>query len=69
MFEYPEPIDLTCGCKVSWRRYATKQQAEEASKVAAEERSYQLEQGYDFGYQWPGDISKNSDGTYTVVCP
>ena len=69
MFKYPEPLSLECGCKVMWRKYATKQEAEEASKIARKEGTHQSYQGYDFGYLCPGDISKNEDGTYTVVCP
>lgn len=44
-------------------------EAEEAAKIAARDRDLDLAEGYDFGYLCPGDISKNEDGTYTVVCP
>ena len=67
--KYPIPLKHECGCKVSWRTYKTAVEAEEAAKIAARDRDLDLAEGYDFGYLWPGDISKNDDGTYTVVCP
>lgn len=69
MFKYPEPLSLECGCKVMWRIYATRQEAEEASKVAKKEARERISQGYDFGYLSPGSISTKEDGTYTVTCP
>lgn len=67
--KYPEPLDMDVGCKVIRRTYATEDDANKCAEVAAEEREVQLSRGYDFGYCWPGDITKNEDGTYTVVCP
>lgn len=55
-FDYPEPVDHRTGCKVSWNYYATEQDALKASEVAKAEGQYQLGQGYDFGYCWPGTI-------------
>ena len=69
MMEYPEPLHIDVGCKVIRRKYATKAEADKCAEVAAEEMQVQLAQGYDFGYCWPGDITENDDGTYTVVCP
>ena len=67
--DYPKPLDLECGCKVSWRTYKTLEEAEQAAKVAAVDRDSDLAEGYDFGYLWPGTITKNEDGNYSVVCP
>lgn len=68
-YKYPEPLKRESGCKVCWRTYANESDAQQASKVAEEERAVRLRQGYDFGYQWPGNIRKNANETYTVTCP
>ena len=67
--EYPKPLEHECGCKVSWRTYKTAVEAEEAAKIAAIDGEADLAEGYDFGYLSPGSITKNENGTYTVVCP
>jgi len=69
MFKYPKPLSVESGCKVMWRTYATRQEAEEASKVAEKEARVRISQGYDFGYSSPGSIRTKEDGTYTVTCP
>ena len=68
-YNYPESLKTEFGCKVCWRTYTTEQEAQQASKVAEEERGARLDEGYDFGYQWPGSIRKNADDTYIVTCP
>ena len=67
--DYPKPLSLEVGCKVSWRTYATLTEAHEAAKVAQEDAELDKMMGYDFGYLIPSTITKNEDQTYTVVCP
>ena len=65
----PEEIDSRCGCKVSWLTYATREDAEIASRFAARQAHRKAELGYDFGYLVPGTITEHPDGTCTVVWP
>lgn len=58
----PKGISMEVGCKVKWRTYATEEEAVEASKVAAHNRELDLARGYDFGYCWPGSITKTDEG-------
>jgi len=73
-FQYPKPVDMRVGCKVSWLYYQTKAEAEAAAAVAKHEAKYKAGQGYGFGYMVPGEISKtgprdkNSD-LYEVCIP
>jgi hypothetical protein len=57
------------GAKVSWYYYDTHEAACHASVVAEQRAARMWMDGYDFGYQIPGRVTKNSDGTYTVVVP
>lgn len=57
------------GNKVSWYRFANKEDAEAASKIAIHNGEIQLSAGYDFGYMCVGSITENQDGSYTVVFP
>ena len=65
----PEEIGYEGGCKVSWRPYATREDAEVASGFAMRAAHERAALGYDFGYQSPGAITDNEDGTFTVVWP
>lgn len=56
------------GCKVSWIVYSTIEQAEKASKVAQHNAVIFAGWGYDFGYQWPGNIRKVDNG-FEVCIP
>lgn len=49
-------ISEQSGCKVGWAYYSTEAEATERSKVESERRDRKFEQGYDFGYQWPGTV-------------
>lgn len=67
--DYSKPVKTRSGCKVSWAYYATEAEAKECG-IAARFNAQILEaQGYDFGYQSPGSISKTSDGLYEVCLP
>lgn len=60
--EYPRPLKINSGCKVSWYSYATLEEAKECSEAAISNARIKSYQGYDFGYQCPGDISKSDNG-------
>ena len=53
----PESQAYRSGCKVRWKYYDSREDAELASKAASHDREIQLGRGYDFGYCWPGSIS------------
>lgn len=44
------------GCKVGWAYYDNEEEAAVRAAAEAEARVRKAEQGYDFGYQWPGSI-------------
>jgi hypothetical protein len=67
-FEYPEALRIESGCKVCWRYYAKKREANAAAEVAKAHAEARAAQGYDFGYQTPGQITA-ANGLYIVVCP
>lgn len=64
----PGEVAIRTGCKVSWRTYATKAEAERCAKAARHNAVDLAAMGYDFGYQMPGSISKVTLG-YEVVLP
>jgi len=66
---YPLPASTRAGAKVGWYTYNTQKEALQASVVAEEVAARMWMKGYDFGYQIPGEVTKNPDGTYTVVVP
>ena len=66
-YNYPEPQKKEIGCKVSWYTYSSLEDAEKASKIAKEDAIESAEMGFDFGYLTPSTITKNDDGTFTVV--
>lgn len=61
---YPEPKEMRSGMKVSWNYYETEADAKACSEAAKHNAQIALSQGYDFGYQSPGQIRKpNGAGT------
>jgi hypothetical protein len=61
MTTYAEPTapkhqSYRSGCKVSWKYYDSREDAELAAKAAEHDANIQLSRGYDFGYCWPGSI-------------
>lgn len=69
-FDYPQAFAEEAGCKVSWKRYHTEADAVRAAVVAKKEARHLAAQGYDFGFQVPGSISRSTvDGAYIVVVP
>jgi hypothetical protein len=64
---YPEADEYRSGCKVSWNYYRDEARAKEAAIAARHNAKLQMAQGYDFGYQCPGNITKmrsNFDGEW-----
>lgn len=57
------------GCKVGWNTYDDRAEANAAAKQAVERAAAMAAEGYDFGYQCPGEIRVNQDGTFTVTVP
>jgi len=66
---YPPPASTRAGSKVGWYTYNTHQEALHASVVGEQVAARMWMDGYDFGYQIPGRVTKNQDGTWTVVVP
>lgn len=66
---YPEADDLRVGCKVSWRIYGDRKDAEECAKAARHNADIKASQGYDFGWCMPGSIDKLDDGRFEVCLP
>lgn len=61
-----QAIRYRSGCKVCWYIFASKEIAEEASKVALLLAVEAAKQGFDFGYQSPGAVQKVSWPKLTV---
>jgi hypothetical protein len=67
--DYPAFVSRRTGCKVSWLRYKTLAEAEQASDAAKHNAKIVANLGFDFGYQSPGEIIKMDSGLYEVVIP
>lgn len=68
MSDYPEPVKIDSGCKVGWMYYSDLADAEACSKLARLEAGRKESDGYDFGYQVPGQIQK-VDNLFMVTIP
>lgn len=70
---YPESQGMDVGCKVSWRYYDSKEDAEKCAEAAKNNGRIQASRGYDFGYCAPGSIelmkSGPNEGRYKVCLP
>lgn len=63
-------ISTRSGCKVGWDTYDDEAEAQAASARAREQAVKLARQGYDFGYQMPGYVTKAPDkDEWTVVVP
>lgn len=68
--KYPKPIKHECGCKVSWMYYDNKLDAERAAEIAEAEAVKLEQEGFDWGYQWIGEIQySQSQNLYRVTTP
>lgn len=65
----PTAVSQRTGCKVSWQSYSTMDEAKIAARHAEIDAEYAAEQGYDFGYCTPGNITPKDDGTFEVTFP
>ena len=50
-------VKTESGCKVGWSTYDVESEAREAAKQAHSRAVSMLQQGYDFGYQSPGEVT------------
>lgn len=66
---YPIAKHEESGCKVGWLTYDKEEDAKTASKAARYNAEILAAQGYDFGYQAPGEIRRTSAGEFVVVIP
>lgn len=67
---YPAPIDMKVGCKVSWYFYKDEATARKCAAIAEHNAQLDLAEGFDFGYQVPGNIDHNpTEGLYRVCIP
>lgn len=62
-------VSQRSGCKVGWVTVDNLAEADWLADQAAEQAARMHANGYDFGYQMPGSITENADGTFTVVTP
>ena len=67
--DLPKPIKKRSGCKVGWWYYDNLQDAQQVAAWAEQEAERMTRGGYDFGYCWPGSISKATDGLFEVTIP
>lgn len=70
---YPTPQATDSGSKVSWNYYKDQEDAIKAARTAEKEAHRLMMDGYDFGFQCPGDISLiregEHQGMYRVTLP
>jgi hypothetical protein len=57
----PQAVKSASGCKVSWRWYATMEEAQIAAQWAYHQAVWYDSMGYDFGYQCPGSVAKDGE--------
>ena len=61
--EVPAHQARRSGCKVHWRYYDSREDAEQAAKIADHQADIQWGLGYDFGYCSPGTIVWTEPGS------
>jgi hypothetical protein len=61
--KYPEQdlVSTRGGMKVGFRTYSSEATANECAAAAENNRDIKLDQGHDFGYMWPGEITQDGD--------
>lgn len=67
--DYPHTDDYRTGCKVGWRYYRNRADAEACSEAAIYNANIKAYMGYDFGYCAPGHIVEMDDGRFEVCIP
>lgn len=51
-------LGIESGCKVGWAFYDDQKEAEQRARDENVRRVDKAMRGYDFGYQWPGSITR-----------
>lgn len=67
--DYPKTDAVRSGCKVGWRIYTDRHDAEVCAEAARWNAVIQESHGYDFGYCMPGSITVLEDGRFEVCIP
>lgn len=62
-------VSSTAGNKVGWETFDNLAEAEARAETARARAAEKAEQGYDFGYQVPGEIWRDRDGNWRVTIP
>lgn len=62
--DYPDAQAYRSGNKVSWLYYELKSDAYKAKALAETKRDRLLGKGYEFGFQWPGEVTLMKQGKY-----
>lgn len=57
--EYPPPHSRRSGAKVAWHYYKTIEEAAICSDAARHNAELKRQAGFDFGFQYPGNIHKS----------
>lgn len=57
----PKHVTMRVGNKVMWLYFRTKEEADKAVPIAQHNAEVALNEGYDFGYMWPGTVRKMDD--------
>jgi hypothetical protein len=65
-FTYLPCLGIRNGNKVSWRIYATEEEALADSVTARKEGEYWRQFGYEYGYCCPGSVRELPDGTWEL---
>lgn len=60
-------VRIDQGFKVGWRIYASEASAKLCAIAADNNREIKASRGFDFGYQWPGDIRPVNDGWCVTI--
>ena len=67
--DYSTCLTQRNGNKVSWRYYATEQEAQNDASIAVYNAKYLMSVGYSFGYNFPGSVEEAADGTWQLCVP
>lgn len=66
----PTPVEVDVRIKVTYKYYATEEEARIAADYFREEAAYKHSLGYDFGYNSPGYVGLQSrNGLWLAIAP
>ena len=63
---YPYTPNIRSGCKVGWRYYDRQTDARSCSIAAKHNAKIKSDDGYDFGYCYPGSVTKIPEDSDSV---